>query len=329
MIVVTGAPGHLGNNLVRALLEKGERVRCLVLPGESLVSLNGLKTDIVEGDVRDIDSLYRAFEGAEVVYHLASVISLLPGYSEILEEVNVKGARNVAEACLKTGVRRLVYTSSIHVLVERSGLETIDESSPCDPQRVHMAYSKSKARGTLEIMEVISKGLDGVVILPTGIIGPYDFKPSETGRMIIDYVSGKIPVRIGGGYDFVDVRDVAQGHILAAEKGKRGDSYIVSGEWISMDDVMKEISAITKVPVPRFRLPTGLASGVAWALTSYSAITGAKVLMNRDSISTLKSNSVVSCDKARRELGYSARPIRETIRDTVNWFQETGALPVR
>jgi dihydroflavonol-4-reductase len=192
-----------------------------------------------------------------------------------------------------------------------------------------MAYSKSKARGTLEIMEVISKGLDGVVILPTGIIGPYDFKPSETGRMIIDYVSGKIPVRIGGGYDFVDVRDVAQGHILAAEKGKRGDSYILSGEWISMDDVMKEISAITKVPVPRFRLPTGLASGVAWALTSYSAITGAKVLMNRDSISTLKSNSVVSCHKARRELGYSARPIRETIRDTVNWFQETGALPVR
>ncbi|HRC53984.1 MAG TPA: SDR family oxidoreductase [Bacillota bacterium] len=326
MILVTGAPGHLGNNLVRALLENGETVRCLVLPGERLDSLKGLDIEIVEGDVRDIDSLYRAFDGAEIVYHLASVISLLPGYSDILEEVNVKGARNVAEACLRTGVRRLVYTSSIHVLVESSSDEVIDESSPCDPKRVSMAYSKSKARGTLEVLEVISKGLDGVVTLPTGIIGPYDYKPSETGRMIIDYVAGRILVRISGGYDFVDVRDVAKGHILAAEKGKTGDKYILSGEWISMDDVMKEISAITNVPVPRFQLPVGLASAVAYALTLYSVVTGAKVLMNRDSISTLRSNSLVSCDKAKRELGYSPRPIRETIRDTVRWFQETGVL---
>ena len=326
MILVTGAPGHLGNNLVRALLENGETVRCLVLPGEKLDSLKGLDIEIVEGYFRDLDSLCSAFDGAEVVYHLASVISLLPGYSEILEEVNVKGARNVAEACLRTGVRRLVYTSSIHVLVESSSDEVIDESSPCDPKRVSMAYSKSKARGTLEVPEGISKGLDGVVSLPTGIIGPYDYKPSETGRMIIDYVAGKIPVRISGGYDFVDVRDVAKGHILAAEKGKTGDKYVLSGEWISMDDVMKEISAITNVPVPRFQLPAGLASAVAYALTLYSVVTGAKVLMNLDSISTLRSNSLVSCDKAKRELGYSPRPIRETIRDTVRWFQETGVL---
>ena len=145
-------------------------------------------------------------------------------------------------------------------------------------------------------------------------------------RQIIDYVAGRILVRISGGYDFVDVRDVAKGHILAAEKGKTGDKYILSGEWISMDDVMKEISAITNVPVPRFQLPVGLASAVAYALTLYSVVTGAKVLMNRDSISTLRSNSLVSCDKAKRELGYSPRPIRETIRDTVRWFQETGVL---
>lgn len=329
MIVVTGAPGHLGNNLVRILLEDGFQVRSMVLPGENLESLYGLETEIVEGDVRDINSLYKAFDGADTVYHLASVISLLPGYSEILEEVNVKGARNVAEACLKTGVRRLVYTSSIHVLVEPPKGQVIDESAPCDPNRVHMAYSKSKAKGTLEVLDVIAKGLDGVITLPTGIIGPHDYKPSEMGCMILDYVRGKIPVRISGGYDFVDVRDVARGHMLAAEKGRTGEKYILSGQWISMDDIMKEISALTGVSLPRFQVPIGLASAIASLLTLYSGITGAKVLMNRDSIATLKSNSLVSCEKAESELGYSARPIRETIRDTVKWFEETGRLPKR
>ncbi len=322
MIVVTGAPGHLGNNLVRALVTRNLRVRCMVLAGESLLSLKGLGVEITEGDVRDINSLCKAFDGADVVYHLASVISLLPGYSRLLDEVNVKGARNVAEACLKTGVRRLVYASSIHALAEPPHGEVVDESMPCDPDRITMAYSRSKARGTLEIMEVVAKGLDGVIMLPTGMIGPNDFKPSETGRLILDYMAGRIPARVGGGYDFVDVRDVAEGHILAAEKGRAGEKYILSGEWISLDDIMKEISMAANVSFPRYRVPVGLASAIAFALTSYSAMTGAKVLFNQDSISTLRSNSFISSEKARRELGYSCRPIRESIRDTVFWFQQ-------
>lgn len=329
MIVVTGAPGHLGNNLVRALLKRNFRVRCMVLAGESLVSLEGLDVEIAEGDVRNIDSLYRAFDGADVVYHLASVISLLPGRSRLLDDVNVRGARNVAEACLKTGVRRLVYASSIHALAEPPHGHVVDESCPCDPSRIAMAYSRSKARGTLEIMEVMQKGLDAVVVLPTGMIGPYDFKPSETGRMIVDYVAGRIPARVEGGYDFVDVRDVAEGHILAAENGKPGEKYILSGEWISLDDIMKEISLATNVPFPRWRVPVGLASAMALVFTSYSMMTGAKVLLNQDSISTLRSNSQISSEKARRELGYSCRPVRESIRDTVRWFQEERLLPNR
>ena len=216
MIVVTGATGHLGNNLVRALVRRNHRVRCLVLPGESLVPLGGLDVEIVEGDVRDIECLYQAFDGADTVFHLASIISLLPGRTKLLEEVNVKGAKNVAQACLKTGVRRLVYTSSIHALVEPPIGQVIDETMPCDPDRISVEYSKSKARATLEVMDVISQGLDGVIVMPTGVIGPYDFKPSATGQMLLDYASGKIPVRIEGGYDFVDVRDVAEGHILVS-----------------------------------------------------------------------------------------------------------------
>ncbi len=327
MIVVTGGPGHLGNNLVRALVKQNSRVRCMVLPGESLISLQGLDVEIVEGDVRNIDSLYRAFDGADVVYHLASVISLLPGRSRLLDDVNVKGARNVAEACLKTGVRRLIYASSIHALAEPPHGHVVDELSPCDPGRITMAYSRSKAKGTLEIMEVTQKGLDAVVVLPTGMIGPYDFKPSETGRLIVDYAAGRIPARVEGGYDFVDVRDVAEGHILAAERGKAGEKYILSGEWISLDDIMKEISLVANVPFPHWKVPVGLASAMALVFTGYSVMTGAKILLNQDSIGTLRSNSLISSEKARRELGYSCRPVRESIRDTVRWFQEARMLP--
>ncbi len=329
MIVVIGATGHLGNNLVRALVRRNHRVRCLVLPGESLVPLGGLDVEIVEGDVRDIECLYQAFDGADTVFHLASIISLLPGRTKLLEEVNVKGAKNVAQACLKTGVRRLVYTSSIHALVEPPIGQVIDETMPCDPDRISMEYSKSKARATLEVMDVISQGLDGVIVMPTGVIGPYDFKPSATGQMLLDYASGKIPVRIEGGYDFVDVRDVAEGHILVAEKGRTGEKYILSGEWMSVDDILHEVAKVTNAPFPRWKVPGNLALTVARMITSYCMLTGAKVLINQDSVSTLMGNSLISSEKARRELGYTSRPLRQTIRDTLEWFREQGWLKTR
>jgi len=327
MLVVTGAPGHLGNNLVRLLLQGGNRVRCMVLRGESLISLEGLDVEIVEGDVRDPASLDRAFAGAGVVYHLASVISLTPRHSDLLEQVNVRGARNVAEACLRNGVRRLVYTSSIHALVEPPRGTAIDESMPCDPSRIKMAYSRSKAEGTLEVMDVARQGMDVVVLYPTGIVGPFDFKPSEMGQVVLDYVRGKIPARIAGGYDFVDVRDVAMGHILAAEKGDPGEGYILSGEWISVDDIMAELSQVARVPVPRMRLPLALARVAASVSTMLSAVFRMRSLLNTDSLDTLTSNSLVCSAKARRDLGYGARPVRESLRDTVRWFRQAGMLP--
>ncbi len=324
MIVVTGAPGHLGNNLVRALLHRGHRVRCMVLKGERLVSLDGLDVEIVEGDVRAPASLDDAFLGAEAVFHLASVISLTPGHADLLEQVNVKGARNVAEACLRGGVKRLVYTSSIHALVEPPHGTAIDESMPVDPSRIKMAYSKSKARATLEVLEVAAKGLDTVITFPTGIVGPYDFKPSEMGQMVLDFIHGKMPARIGGGYDFVDVRDVAEGHILAWEKAAAGGRYILSGEWISVDDIMRAISEASGIPVPRLRVPLALARAAATASTAWSSITRSKALLNTDSLDTLLSNSLVRGDRARRELGFSPRPVRQSIKDTVEWFKQVG-----
>jgi dihydroflavonol-4-reductase len=326
MIVVTGAPGHLGNNLVRLLLEKGEKVRAMVLRGEDLTPLRGLDVEVVEGDVRDPESLDNAFRGADLVFHLASVISLLPGRTELLEQVNVKGARNVAEACLRAGVRRLVYTSSIHALVEPPHGMGIDESARLDPLRVSMEYSKTKARGTLEVLDVIANGLDGVVVYPSGVIGPNDFKPSEVGHMILDFIRGRLPATIDGGYNFVDVRDVAYGHILAAERGRTGEGYILAGEWISVTDVLREVAAVVGRPVPKLKLSPGTASAVAKALTSLSRMTGKKPLVSMDMIEALLSNSLVTSTKALTELGFAPRPIRQSIRDTVVWFQEQGVV---
>ena len=328
MIVVTGAPGHIGNNLVRKLLEQGQsgKIRCMVLRGESLKSLQGLDVEIVEGDVRDPVSLGAAFAGADVVYHLASVISLIPGHIDLLEAVNVRGARNVAEACLRNGVRRLIYTSSIHALAEPPHGIPIDETASIDPALTPLAYSKSKARGTLEVLEVASKGLDAVLLFPTGVVGPYDFKPSEVGQMLVDCARGRMPVRLHGGYDFVDVRDVAQGHILACEKGSAGGKYILHGEYVSVDEIMDEMALLSGVPAPRFKLPSSLARAAAAVVSRMSSVSGSQPPFNTDSFATLQSNSLVCSSRAESELGFAPRPVRESLKDTVEWFRQAGEI---
>ena len=188
MVVVTGATGHIGNVLVRQLLSRGEDVRVVIPPFEDTASLDGLKVEMVEGDVRKIDSLIQAFKGSDVVYHLAGIISILSGKSELLYQVNVVGTRNVAEACLKTGVRRLIYTSSIHAIAEPPHGIVIDESFPFDPDRAIGEYDRSKAQATLEVLQGVKQGLNAVIVCPTGVIGPYDFKLSEMGQLILDFV---------------------------------------------------------------------------------------------------------------------------------------------
>lgn len=326
MICVTGATGHLGNNLVRSLNARGERVRCVVLPGEDTRSLAGLDVELLSGDVRDKESLLAAFRGAEVVFHLASVISLLPGRTGLLEEVNVIGTRNVVQACIQMNVRRLVYTSSIHALVEPPFGETIDEGAPCDPSRIAMSYSKSKARATLEVMAGVQKGLDAVMVLPTGLIGPHDYRPSETGQFILDFCRGKVSACLEGGYDFLDVRDAAEGHVLALLKGAPGSMYILSGEWMSVRSVLEELAKLTGRDAPRFELNQAASKMLSSVLTGFSLVFGTKPLLSKDAVNTLLSNSLVSSEKARRELGFKPRPLKETIHDTIEWFKSAGML---
>ncbi len=326
MVVVTGATGHIGNVLVRKLVSRSERVRAVIPPFEDASCLDGLKVEIVEGDIRQIDSLIQAFKGSDVVYHLAGIISILSGKSELLYQVNVEGTRNVVEACLKTKVRRLVYTSSIHAVKEPPHGIVIDETFPFDPDNVLGDYAKSKAQATLEVLRGVKQGLDAAIVCPTGVIGPYDYKISEMGQLIMDFIQRKLKAYVDGAYDFADVRDVATGLILACEKGRTGESYILSGEQITVRDLLLMLQEITEVKAPSLKIPAWLARTVGKIAPLYYRLTNTKPLFTTYSIDVLASNSQISSAKARRELGYSTRPVKESVTDAVAWFRENSKL---
>ncbi len=324
--MVTGATGHIGNVLIRELLAGSEKVRAVIPPLEDITPLEGLEVEKVEADVRDANSLLQAFRGTDVVYHLAGIISILPGKTKLLYQVNVMGTRNVVEACLKSRVRRLIYTSSIHAVAEPPYGTVITETMPFDPDGAIGKYGKSKAQATLEIMVGVKKGLDTVVVCPTGIIGPYDFKLSEMGQLLLDIARGKLHLYVDGAYDFADVRDVVAGLILASEKGRSGESYILSGERITVAQLMSILEEVTGVKTFHFKLPLGLAEAMAVFTSPYYSLTKIKPRFTPDSLRILGSNSFISSEKASNELGYSHRPIRETIVDTIQWFKERGML---
>lgn len=326
MNLVTGATGHIGNVLVRLLLERGEDVRAMIMPGEDITPLNGLDVEIVEADVLDYQSLLRAFERIDVVYHLAGVISIMPGKDQMVQAVNVIGTRNVIQAARACGARRLVYTSSIHALRRVPEGVLIDESVPFDIEHAISSYDSSKANASLEVLKAVNHGMDAVIVCPTGVIGPYDFRRSEMGQLILDCVDQKPMLYVDGAYDFVDVRDVAEGLILAGERGRCGESYILSGERISVPDIIKIVQEILGTRLLSLKIPFSLASFSAKITPLYYRLTHAKPRFTTYSLATITSNSFISHAKANYELGYHPRPMRESLRDTVKWFKKNKAF---
>ena len=320
---ITGASGHIGNVLVRKLIDRGQKVRTLILPGEDCTSLEELDIERVEGDVLDLDCLRQAMQGAQNVYHLAGLISIMPGKNELVQRVNVEGTRNILKACRETGVKRLVYTSSIHAFYRAPHGVTIDEKIPFDPEHAISAYDRSKAEASLEVLEAARNGLDAVIACPTGVIGPYDFRGSEMGHVIRDAMDeSKAQFCVEGAYDFVDVRDVAEGLILACERGRSGESYILSGERLSYTQILQTVKRFTGTGLRMLYIPLKLARFAAIFAPLYYRITRTKPRLTPYALATVASNSVISNAKARRELGYAPRQLSQTIADTVKWFRE-------
>lgn len=320
VILVTGATGHLGNVLVRELLALGKKVRALVLPGEDCRSLDGLAVERVEGNILDESSLPPAFAGVEQVYHLAGLVSIMPGQEDLLRRVNVEGTLNVLRAARRANVRRLVYTSSIHALARPLHGVTIDESLPFDPANPAGAYDRTKAAASLAVLAAAKEGLDAVIVCPTGVIGPYDYRRSEIGEVILTWLRYEVSFLPDGCFDFVDVRDVARGHILAAERGRRGETYILGGERVHVRSLYEMVRAAIGKRARVIRVPMGLAMLAARLAEACYRIGKMKPRFTCYALETLISNSAISSEKARRELGYSPRPLAETVRDTVAWW---------
>jgi dihydroflavonol-4-reductase len=327
MIVVTGATGLVGNALLRALHEKGiGPVRVLARPGRDLSDLAGLDFEVARGDTRDRDSIEAAFRGADAVIHLAGMITITREKLERLREVNVGGTANVVAACREAGVRRLVHCSSIHAFIEPPFGTCTDEETPIDPARTIGNYGKTKAEATLLVQAAVRDGLDAVIVFPSGIIGPYDFRPSETGQFIVDACRGKIPATVDGRYNFVDSRDVAEGLIGALTHGRTGEGYMLSGHEISVPELFRTLEKLSGTPKPRLHLPIGLVRAVAPLIPLYYKLTRQRPLFTTYSLHVISSNCAMSYKKAADEFGYSPRPLVQTLEDTVAWFRDHGMI---
>jgi len=321
MVVVTGATGHIGNVLVRELLDKGYRVKAIILPGENTQSIDDLVgIEKVEGNILDVDFLRTAFKAEKIVYHLAGLVDITPDNTDLLYRVNVDGTKNVVQACLDEKVKKLAYVSSSEARYAPSG-NIMDESCGFDPARVEYPYQKSKALATQAVLDGIKKGLNAVIISPTGVIGPYDYKPSILGNLIIKVTKLKFLPIIKGSYDFVDVRDVAHGIILACENKKSsGKNYIISGGRISVTNLLNLVKDEAGKKPLNVNIPYKVAKWVSTIPIFRKKIPE----LTPQSIDILQTTYHISHEKARKELGYRPRNILETIRDTYLWFKKKG-----
>ena len=326
MVLVTGASGHIGGNLVRALLGEGRKVRALVRSDRR--ALEGLPLETAAGNVLDYASLEKALRGCDTVFHLGAVISVGDDKREWggLLQVNIEGTRNVLRACRETGVKRLVHFSSIHAIsgVNDEGLMTeacgYYEDENCLP------YNRSKAAAEKEILKAVDQGLDAVIVNPTSVIGVNDFKPSHMGQLFLDLYRGKFPVLIDAGFDWVDVRDVVNGALAAEKKGKTGERYILAGHYAKLKDLALLIEKCTGRRMPRLVAPIWVAHVGVPFLAIYSKIIGKRPLLTSGSLEALAGYRPIDNTKARKDLGYEPRSLEATIKDTFEWFKKAGML---
>jgi dihydroflavonol-4-reductase len=324
--VVTGASGHIGNNLVRALLAQGRKVRVL-MHGDDNRGLDGVDgLEQVRGDVRDAASLQRAFAGAEVVYHLAAFISIYSGDDHHTLPVNSEGTRNVVATCQREGVRRLVHFSSVHALWGHPRERPIDETQELADRPDALPYDRSKALGEKAVLQGVQGGLDAVIVNPGAVIGPNDYRPSPQGRFLMDLYQRKLPALVAGGYNWCDVRDVVGGAMAAEQRGRRGERYLLAGHPLSLRELAQVIERVTGSRAPRMVTPLWVAQLVAPGAELWSKLRKERPKFTRHSVQIVGSNYQFVLDKARRELGYSPRPIDSTVADTIDWYRSAGYL---
>jgi dihydroflavonol-4-reductase len=319
-VLVTGASGFLGWHIARLLLERGRDVRALVRPRSKL---RELEVEVCAGDLRDAESVRRAVSGCGGVFHAAADYRLWAPNAEEVYQSNVDGTRNVLQAAREAEVERVVYTSTVGCIgFRRDGIA--DENSPVRLEDMKGVYKRSKFLAEQAALEFARQGLPVVIVNPTAPVGDHDVKPTPTGKIIVDFLRGAMPAFIDTGLNLVDVRDTAQGHWLAFEKGRPGERYILGCRNLTLEEILAKLAAISGRPAPRWRIPYGVALAAGLASTAWARWTGRPPRAPLDAVRMASVKMFVTHEKASRELGFSPAGVDGALERAVAWFQENG-----
>ncbi len=319
-ILVTGATGFIGWHVAKKLVERGYAVRALARPGSRV---RELPVETVTGDLRDPKSLERAVAGCGVVFHIAADYRLWAKHPEELYESNVEGTRNILRAAGNAGVKRVVYTSTVGCIGIGGGKEG-DEEQPVALEEMAGTYKKSKFQAERVALEFARAGLPVVIVNPTAPVGDHDFKPTPTGKIVVDFLGGRMPAFVDTGLNVVDVDDIAEGHLLAAERGRTGERYILGCENLTLQQILERLGEIGDRKAPRLRIPYALAYMAGVASTAWAEATGHEPRAPLDAVKMARKKMFVSSDKAKRELGFNPAPVDGALRRAVEWFRANG-----
>jgi dihydroflavonol-4-reductase len=327
--LVTGATGFVGSHVARQLVARGERVRVLLRPSSQLRALEGLAVERVVGDLRDAASLAWALEGVRRVFHVAADYRLWARHPQEIYESNVTGTRNLLEAARRAGVERCIYTSTVATLaVPRPGALP-NEETIARLQEMIGHYKRSKFLAEQEALRAAAEGLPVVIVNPTTPVGPGDWKPTPTGRIILDFLNGRMPAYVDTGLNLVPVEDAAAGHLLAAERGRVGERYILGGRNLTLKEILSMLAAITGHAAPRLRLPHAVALAAAYGDQVVSRVLGREPQIPLEGVRMARHKMFVDCSKAVRELGFVAGSVEEALERAVRWYEENGYVVAR
>jgi dihydroflavonol-4-reductase len=322
--LLTGASGFIGGHVLDALLETGADVRCLVRDSSPRRNLDGKSIEIVVGDLRDAESLQDATGGCEAVYHCAADYRFYAADPRELYDSNVEGTRNVMRAAASAGVSKVVYTSSVGALGLHADGSPADETTPVSLDDMVGHYKRSKYLAERVADQWAAKGLPVVIVNPSAPVGDGDLKPTATGKMILDFLNRKVPAFVDTGLNLVDVRDVALGHLLAAEKGKVGEKYILGNRDMTLQEIFQTLSEMTGLPAPRIQLPHWVPMTFAALDTGFSRLIKRQPSVPLEAVKLARYRMFFDASKAVRDLGLPQTPVDRALRRAVDWFHENG-----
>jgi dihydroflavonol-4-reductase len=321
--LVTGAAGFLGSHVARQLVARGEEVRVLLRASSSNRAISDLSLEYVTGDLRDVGSLERALAGVRRVFHVAADYRLWAKNPQDIYDSNVRGTRNLLAAAKKAGIEQLIYTSTVATIaVDRPQLPNEFTDSKLKEMVGH--YKRSKWMAEQEVVKAAKEGLPAIVAMPTTPVGPWDWKPTPTGKIILDFLNGKMPGYVETGLNFVGVEECAAGHLLVSEKGKIGERYLLGAENLTLKQLLDTLAKITGLAAPSMKIPHGVALGVAYVESAFSRLIGKEPQIPVEGVKIAQHMMFVDCSRAKKELGFAPGPVAAALERAVRWYKANG-----